>query len=258
MSTPSPRTDPPRDLFTPRRGAVFGAGIVACVVAVVAEFVRGEGSLVDAAALLVGYVALFGGGNAVYERGYQLGRYARKVDAESWTTRIARAARQHTRLASTVAVSLVLVLGAGVYLIWFYTSASSQLVTGDVGRLDHLDLADCYIEGADGEPERSEDCAGGVTLSLPGSPPARDHVTVVGRLTNQADTGSCVDPARIVVVPQVDGITGEAARVRSGEPAVVSVEEATRVASVEVTVDQVHDDPVCRVALQVTKVVLHD
>ncbi|RPF21573.1 hypothetical protein [Myceligenerans xiligouense] len=256
MSTASPRTDPPRDLLTPRRGAVFGAGIVACVVAVVAEFVRGEGSLVDAAALLVGYVALFGGGNAVYERGYQLGKYARKVDAESWTVRIAKTARQHTRLAWTAAVSLLLVLAAGGYLVWFYLSASSQLVTGDIRSLDHLDLADCYVQGPAGEPERREDCAG-ATLRLPGDPPGRGHVTVVGHLTNQADTGSCVDPARIVVVPEVDGIAGPATRVRSGEPAVVSIEDATRAAAVEITIDQVHDDPVCRVALQVTKVVLH-
>lgn len=256
MSGTSSRTDPARELFTPRRGAVFGAGIVACVVAVVAEFVRGEGSLVDAAALLVGYVALFGGGNAVYERGYQLGRYAQKVDAESWTARIAKAARQHTRLAWTAVVSLLFVLVAGGYLVWFYSSASSQLVTGDIGTLDHLDLADCYVGGPAGVPERREGCDG-ATLRLPGSPPGRGHVTVVGRLTNQADTGSCVDPARIVVVPEVDGIAGPATRVRSGEPAVVSIEDATRAAAVEITVDQVHDDPVCRVALQVTKVVLH-
>ncbi|MBE1874942.1 hypothetical protein [Myceligenerans pegani] len=256
MSAAPPRTDPPRDLFSPRRGVVFGAGIVACVVAVVAEFVRGEGSLVDAAALLVGYVALFGGGNAVYERGYQLGRYARKVDAESWTTRIVRAARQHTRITWTALVSLLLVLAAAGYLAWFYTSASSQLVTGDIERLDHLDLADCYVEGPNGAPERLEGCDG-VTLRLPGSPPARGHVTVVGHLTNQSDTGSCVDPARIVVAGQVDGIAGPATRARSGEPAVVSIEDATRTAAVEITIDQVHDDPVCRVALQITKVVLH-
>lgn len=256
MGAASPRTDPPRDLVTPRRGVVFGAGIVACVVAVVAEFVRGEGSLVDAAALLVGYVALFGGGNAVYERGYQLGRYARRVDAQSWTTRIARTARQHTRLVWTAAASLVLVLGAGGYLVWFYSSASSQVVTGEIEQLRYLDLPDCYVEGPDGGPERREDCDG-ATLRLPGDPPGRGHVTVVGHLTNQSGTGSCVDPARMVVAAEVDGIAGPATRVRSGEPAVLSIEDATRAAAVEITIDQVHDDPVCRVALQVTKVVLH-
>jgi hypothetical protein len=141
MGAAPSRTEPPRDLFTPRRGAVFGAGIVACVVAVIAEFVRGEGSLVDAAALLVGYVALFGGGNVVYERGSQFQRYARKVEAESWTVRIATAARQHTRIAWTVAVSLVVVLGAGVYQTWLYTSAAAQHVGRAVGRGAHTDQA---------------------------------------------------------------------------------------------------------------------
>lgn len=254
--TPPPRTSPPRDLFSARRGVVFGAGIVACVIAVVTEFVRGEGSVVDAAALLVGYVALFGGGNIVYERGYQFGWYAQHVDARSWTARIARTARQHTRLAWTAAISLLFVLGAGAYLAWFYATSSSQVVTADVGELSHVDLADCYTDGPDGTPERLAGCQG-VSVRLPGAPPARGHVTVVAHLTNQSETGLCVDPARIVAVPEVDGNTGTEARARSGEPAVVSVEGATRTATVELTIDQVHDDPVCRVALQVTRVVLH-
>lgn len=250
------RTTPPRGLAAPRRGAVFGAGIVMCVVAVVTEFVRGEGSVVDAAALIVGYVALFGGGNAAYERGDQFRRYAQGAGTGPWTDRIAKAARQHTRLAWTAVVSFVLVLGAGGYLVWFYSSASSQLVTGDIGQLNHLELPDCYTDGPDGEPERLETCEG-VTLGLPGEPPGRGHVTVVGHLTNQSDTGSCVDPARIVATGEVDGVTGPATRVRPGDPAVVSIEDATRTAAVEITIDQVHDDPACRVALQITKVVLH-
>lgn len=242
-----------------RRSAVFLLGIVVCLVAVVHEFAFGEGSLVDIAALLVGFVALFGSGNVIAERGYQFGRYAQKVESTSWLTRIGMTIDRHRRLAWTVAVALAVILGSGAYLLWFYSAASSRLVTLDVGDLAYADLPDCFTSGPSQRPERLETCTSpGPTLRLPGEPPDRGHVTVVAHLTNQSDNGSCVDPARIVVTPVEDGRPGEVDRVRSGAPAIVSIADASHEASVEITVDQLHDDPACKVDLRIVKVILHD
>ncbi|MBL0887711.1 hypothetical protein [Myceligenerans indicum] len=242
-----------------RRGAVIGLGVAGCLVAVVIEFALGEGSVVDALALIVSYLALTSGGSAAVVSIPRMNQYVLKDAAEPWTVRFARAAVRHQRLAWTIGGSFVLVLASGVYLAWFYVAASSVPVTGTVTTSGATDLQDCYVQGPDGAPDRRDECDA-ATVLLPGRPPVRDHVTVVGHVANRSPdgTGTCVEPARVVVTPYVDGNAGTAVRARSGEPADVSVTGATASAWLEVSVDQLHDDEVCRVDLRFTKVVLHD
>jgi hypothetical protein len=150
-------------------------------------------------------------------------------------------ARRHKGRAWLAGIALALVVVSVPLTIRHYTTVTAIVVTGDIEARDVAGLGD----------------GSAATLVLPGTPPERDHITLVPTITNPAATGSCVDPALLVVTPHVDGQPGESVTVRSGEPAEVSLEGAASRASVTVEVDQSQGDTGGLVDLHIERAVLH-
>jgi hypothetical protein len=139
------------------------------------------------------------------------------------------------------AAVLVVLLGGLGGTVWRYTTTSAITVTGTIEVRGHERMGD-------------GDTA---TIVVPGQPPKRAHITLVPVITNTAATGDCVDPARLVVTPVVDGRPGPSTVVRSGEPARVSIAGAAREVVLQVVVDQSAGDPSCRVNLRIDRAYLH-
>ena len=249
-----------------RRGdlSIFVAGGVVCVIAFVLEPSDGRSSI-DAAAMLLSYVGIC---VAVRQGVQEIQTHRADDDAPGWWSRFAAALRGRPR--STI-VGLGTVLAAATFLTWYYTSASSIQITGDItvtavsdepaDDSPHAGLTDCYVDGERRTEEGTGDTAAGCTqlrISLPGDPPARDHVMFLPVLHNPAATGSCVAPADVVMTPVVDNVPRDAVRGSSGEPVDIPIGGGTSAAHVLVEVDQRHDDLECRVTLTVTRAVLHD
>lgn len=139
------------------------------------------------------------------------------------------------------AVVLVVLLAGLGGTIWRYVTTSAITVTNTIELRNHERMAD-------GET---------ATVIVPGQPPNRDHITLVPVITNTATTGDCVDPAKLVVTPVVDGRSGESTVVRSGEAARVSIQGATRQVAVTIVVDQSAGDSSCLVNLGIDRAFLH-
>jgi hypothetical protein len=166
---------------------------------------------------------------------------------------------------------LAIILAAATYLTWYYTSASSIPVTGDITVTAESEepadgsapagLTDCYVDGErrteEGTGAPAADCTQ-LRISLPGDPPQRGHVTFLPVLHNPAATGSCVAGAEIVLTPVVDNVPRVAVRATSGKPVDVPIGGGTSAVHVLAEVDQRHDDLACSVSLTVTRAVLHD
>jgi hypothetical protein len=247
-----------------RRGdlTIFVAGGVVCVVAFVLEPSDGRSSI-DAAAMLLSYVSIC---LAVRQGVQEIQTHRADDDAPGWWSRFVAALMGRPR--STIA-GLITVLAAATFLTWYYTSASSIPVTGDIrvasvsGEPDDAPagLTDCYVDGERRTEEGTDDTAAHCTqlrIDLPGDPPSRGHVTFVPVLHNPSATGSCVDPAEIVLTPVVDNVPRVAVRGPSGEPLDIPIGGGTSAVHVLAEVDQRHDDLSCRVSLTVTRAVLHD
>ncbi|WP_454857384.1 hypothetical protein [Promicromonospora soli] len=249
-----------------RRGdlTIFVAGGVVCVVAFVLEPSDGRSSI-DAAAMLLSYVGIC---IAVRQGVQEIQTHRADDDAPGWWSRFVAALLGRPR--STVA-GLVTVLAAATFLTWYYTSASSIPITGDITVTAVSDeptddspgagLTDCYVDGErrteEGSGDPAADCAQ-LRISLPGDPPARGHVMFLPVLHNPAATGSCVAPAEIVLTPVVDNVPREAVKGPSGEPVDIPIGGGTSAVHVLAEVDQRHDDLECQVSLTVTRAVLHD
>lgn len=249
-----------------RRGdlTIFVAGGVVCVVAFVLEPSDGR-STIDAAAMLLSYVSIC---LAVRQGVQEIQTHRAGDDAPGWWSRFVAVLAARPR--STVA-GLVVILAAATYLTWYYTSASSIPVTGDIRvtaeSAEPADggppagLTDCYVDGErrteEGTGAPAADCTQ-LRISLPGDPPQRGHVTFLPVLHNPAATGSCVAGAEIVLTPVVDNVPRAAVRGSSGRPVDVPIGGGTSAVHVLAEVDQRHDDLACSVSLTVTRAVLHD
>jgi hypothetical protein len=249
-----------------RRGdlTIFVAGGVVCVIAFVLEPSEGRSSI-DAAAMLLSYVGIC---LAVRQGVQEIQTHQADDDAPGWWSRFVATLTARPR--STVA-GLVTVLAAATFLTWYYTSASSIPVTGDI-RVAAVSeepaddstpagLTDCYVDGErrteEGTGATAADCTQ-LRISLPGDPPPRGHVTFLPVLHNPAATGSCVAAAEIVLTPVVDNVPRVPVRGPSGRPVDIPIGGGTSAVHVLAEVDQRHDDLACRVSLTVTRAVLHD
>jgi hypothetical protein len=249
-----------------RRGdlTIFVAGGVVCVIAFVLEPSDGRSSI-DAAAMLLSYVSIC---LAVRQGVQEIQTHGADDEAPGWWSRFVGAA---TRRPRSTAVGLATILAAATFLTWYYTSASSIPITGDITVTAASDdpaddelpvgLTDCYVDGErrteEGTGATSADCTQ-LRIGLPGDPPARGHVTFLPVLHNPADTGSCVAAAEIVLTPVVDNVPRVAVRGPSGKPLDVPIGGGTSAVHVLAEVDQRHDDLACSVSLTVTRAVLHD
>lgn len=249
-----------------RRGdlTIFVAGGVVCVVAFLLEPSDGRSSI-DAAAMLLSYVSIC---LAVRQGVQEIQTHGAGDGGPGWGSRFVAVLTARPR--ASVA-GLVIVLAAATYLTWYYTSASSIPVTGDIRVSAESEepadggppagLTDCYVDGErrteEGTGAPAADCTQ-LRISLPGEPPQRGHVTFLPVLHNPAATGSCVAGAEIVLTPVVDNVPRVAVRATSGKPVDVPIGGGTSAVHVLAEVDQRHDDLACSVSLTVTRAVLHD
>ena len=249
-----------------RRGdlTIFVVGGIVCVIAFVLEPSDGRSSI-DAAAMLLSYVSIC---IAVRQGVQEIQIHRADDDTPGWWSRFVAALKGRPR--STIA-GLITVLAAATFLTWYYTSASSIPITGDITVTSvsdepaadgpPADLTDCYVDGERRTEEGTGDTAAHCTqlrINLPGEPPSRGHVTFLPVLHNPAATGSCVAPAEIVLTPVVDNVPRVAIRGLSGEPVDIPIGGGTSAVHILAEVDQRHDDLACRVSLTVTRAVLHD
>ncbi len=183
-----------------------------------------------------------------------------------WKRFVATASRRP----KATAAGLLTLFAAASFLTWYYSSASSIPITGDITVTSVTDepdddlatgLTDCYVggerRGEDGTDDGTAHCTQ-LRIELPGDPPARGHVMFLPVLHNPAATGSCVSPAEIVLTPVVDNVPRDSVRGSSGKPVDVPIGNGTSAVHVLAEVDQRHDDLACRVSLTVTRAVLHD
>jgi hypothetical protein len=247
-----------------RRGdlVIFVVGAAVCVVALVLEPSDGRSSI-DAAAMVLSYLGIC----VAVRQGVQEIQIRQPDEAPGlWKRFVATASARPKATAG----GLITILAAASFLTWYYSSASSIPVTGDITVTSVSEepsdddlaagLTDCYVGG---EHRTDEGTDGGapctqLRIDLPGDPPARGHVTFLPVLTNPAATGSCVAPAEIVLTPVVDNVARDAVRGTSGKPVDVPIGNGTSAVHVLAEVDQRHDDLACHVSLTVTRAVLHD
>ncbi|MGQ0773432.1 MAG: hypothetical protein ACT4NY_03285 [Pseudonocardiales bacterium] len=103
---------------------------------------------------------------------------------------------------------------------------------------------------------------GQATITIPGRPPQHDHLAIVLTLTNHADVGDCVRPAKLDITPiidstpVIDGRPEQLTSVRPGQEVRLDLSDVTRQAAVLVTLDT--PDPSCRVELRVSQAVLYN
>jgi hypothetical protein len=97
---------------------------------------------------------------------------------------------------------------------------------------------------------------GQATIQIPGTPPQRRHFALIMTLTNTAQVGDCVNPARLDVTPVIDGEQRQPVSLRPGHEARLDLTGATHQASVIVTLHV--QDPFCAVNLGVNQAVLYN
>lgn len=94
------------------------------------------------------------------------------------------------------------------------------------------------------------------TIQIPGRPPQRDHLAIVLTLTNPAEVGDCVRPARLDITSVIDGRQRQLESVRPDQEIRLDLSEVTHSAAILVTLHT--PDPACAVDLRVGQAVLYN
>jgi hypothetical protein len=95
-----------------------------------------------------------------------------------------------------------------------------------------------------------------MTLVVPGTPPGREKLSLTLSLTNPESTGNCVRPARIELIPLLDGEAYGPIMTRSGVEVQLPVHRATREAKIVLILHQ--PDSTCGVNVNVDRALLYN
>jgi hypothetical protein len=137
------------------------------------------------------------------------------------------------------ALATALILGVGGPVIYWQVIHKPDLPVTDVMKLIG------GREMADGSEAR---------LEVPGLPPSRRNLAITFSLENPAGLGDCIQPAKLKLIPILDGSAGKPVNAVPGTESRLSINGVTRTAIIDVSL--VEPDPGCRVNLIVSDAVL--